>query len=79
MPWLGSVGVETTGANRGRPFFSVVKANFQDAAGVFVAPETVRFMQFPAAPVVNSAFTDRFGTEDIPVANVIDDPTTVAL
>ena len=45
-------------------------------AGRYFAPETVRFMQFHSRRCSDnwSALTDFFGTEDIAVANVIDDP-----
>ena len=44
LPKAGSVGVETTGANKGKPFFSV---HSRTLAGYSLPPETVRFMQFP--------------------------------
>jgi len=63
-----AVGVETTGVNTGKPYFSVTKTTFSDT------PETVRFMQFDKNLQVDTAWTDFFGTEDIAVANVIEDP-----
>ena len=63
-----AVGVATTGVNTGKPYFSVTKTTFSDT------PETVRFMQFDKGLQVDTAWTDFFGTEDIAVANVIEDP-----
>ena len=55
----------------GVPFISVPKANFS------TTPETVRFMQFPAAGKT-TALTTFFGTEDIAVSSVIEDPNQAA-
>ena len=56
----------------GVPFISVPKANFS------LTPETVRFMQFPTGGSPNTALTTFFGTEDIAVSNVIEDPNQAA-
>ena len=55
----------------GVPFISVPKANFS------TTPETVRFMQFPTGGAT-TALTTFFGTEDIAVSNVIEDPNQAA-
>ena len=55
----------------GVPFISVPKANFS------TTPETVRFMQFPTG-AATTALTTFFGTEDIAVSNVIEDPNQAA-
>ena len=64
----GSFGIETTGTNKEKPYFSVVKTDFSET------PETVRFFQFPNGGKVDSALTTLFGTDDIAVAGVIEDP-----
>ena len=68
-----AVGVETTGVNKGKPYFSVTQTEFSSS------PETVRFMQFDKTTQVDTAWTDFFGTEDIAVANVIDDPNALGV
>ena len=58
------------GVLAGVPFISVPKTAFS------TTPETVRFMQFPAAPNTGTALTTFFGTEDIAVSSVIQDTGT---
>lgn len=55
------------GVLAGVPFISVPKTAFS------TTPETVRFMQFPGGGQTN-ALTTFFGTEDIAVSSVIQDP-----
>ena len=59
------------GVTNGVPFISVPKADFS------TTPETVRFMQFDGGDSnkVDTAFTTFFGTKDIAVSNVEQDPT----
>ena len=71
-----AVGIATTGTHAGKPWFTVTQAAGWDA------PETVRFFQFPGATpgtVVDSALTTFFGTEDIAVASVVDDPSNLGV
>jgi len=58
------------GVTNGVPFISVPKADFS------TTPETVRFMQFDGGDntKVDTAFTTFFGTKDIAVSNVEQDP-----
>ena len=58
------------GVTNGVPFISVPKADFS------TTPETVRFMQFDGGDntKVDTAFTTFFGTKDIAVSNVVQDP-----
>ena len=71
-----AVGIATTGTHAGKPWFTVTQAAGWDA------PETVRFFQFPGATpgtVVDSALTTFFGTEDIAVSSVVDDPSNLGV
>ena len=64
---MANYGIHTTGANKGKPYFEVPQAGF------ITAPETVRFMQFPAGGKTTSAMTDPtngFGDKDIAVVSV---------
>ena len=75
-PQADAVGIATTGTQAGKPWFTVTQAAGWDA------PETVRFFQFPGATpgtVVDSALTTFFGTEDIAVASVVDDPSNLGV
>ena len=63
------------GVTNGVPFISVPKADFS------TTPETVRFMQFDGgdSTKVDTAFTTFFGTKDIAVSNVEQDPTVLEI
>jgi flagellar hook protein FlgE len=59
------------GVTAGVHYISVPKTDFS------LTPETVRFMQFPAVGKTN-ALTTFFGTEDIAVSSVVQDPVVSA-
>ncbi|MDC1494384.1 flagellar hook-basal body complex protein [Planktomarina temperata] len=61
----GTFGVHATGTTyEGKPYFEV------PITGFTLTPETVRFMQFPAATKTTTLMTDTFGDKDITVMEV---------
>ena len=61
----GTFGIHAAGTTHaGKPYFEVPQSGFT------LTPETVRFMQFPAAGKTTTLMTDTFGDKDITVVEV---------
>ena len=61
----GTFGIHAAGTTHaGKPYFEVPQSGFT------LTPETVRFMQFPAAGMTTTLMTDTFGDKDITVVEV---------
>ena len=70
-----NAGVETGIDGNGNPYLRVLKTGVAPANNFPEAPEVVRFMQTGAKL---ASWTEFFGTQDIAVKSVIDDPASAA-